>query len=64
MKAFAVLAVFALALAGANAAEDSKVVVLTSKNFDEFIAKEPLALIEFYAPCTYHVDFGLVCKAS
>lgn len=38
----------------ATAPEDSAVVKLTSKNFEEFIKEHPLVLAEFYAPWCGH----------
>jgi len=46
----ALLAAFVGVVAAADA--DSKVVVLDEKSFDKFVADTPLALIEFFAPCT------------
>ncbi len=44
----ALLGLFALACFATEEASD--VVVLTTKNFDDFVKENPYALIEFYAP--------------
>ena len=46
-----------LFLASSLVSATSDVVVLTKTNFKEFVTKEPLSLIEFYAPVSFFLKF-------